>query len=564
MQNFKSIIILFLCFSMNGYAQLSTKEKPVSFDREKDLTVNFESAVPIAVMPQLDMVKIEKDDQEDENNNGLYHFGYQHKVNYDLTNSGTWYELPNGDKLWKLNVICPGALSVNFCYDKFWIPEGGKFFVYSKDKKHTIGAFTSRNNKGDRINIRGFATGLVYGSDVVLEYYQPKDVSSDAIISIDYIIHGYRFISNGMKLFGDAGSCMVNINCEEGQNWQYEKKAVARIIIKGNAFATGSLINTTNLSQTPFFLTANHCVEKYGSGAYNTNLDSIVFYWNYETPGCVNDSIEPLSDSTSGATIVANDIYSDFALLRLTEDPKNLPNFNPFYLGWDCSGQSGSPGVCIHHPKGDVKKISVVAAQPLSTHKNSYTPASDGTFWKVTWGTGAMNPGSSGAPLFNAGHKVIGQLQGGYSNCGDSITESDWFGKFSDSWTGGGINSIYKRLNCWLDSLNTGVSAMEGLLLIRTTDTANADQQLYGNIIITSTGQFTIQSDIELMGNSRIIVQAGGKLIIDGGTLSNADLDLKTGATLQIINGGIIETRNDFYAPVGAIVNISQGEIIQQ
>lgn len=105
---------------------------------------------------------------------------------------------------------------------------------------------------------------------------------------------------------------------------------------------------------------------------------------------------------------------------------------------------------------------------------------------------------------------------------------------------------------------------MEGLLVVPTASTMSTNQQLYSNIIITSIGQLTIQGDIELMGNSRVIVQAGGKLIIDGGTLSNADLDLKAGATLQIINGGIIETRNDFYAPVGAIVNISQGEIIQQ
>ena len=121
-------------------------------------------------------------------------FGYRHKVNYDTTNSGTWTVLPNGGKIWQLNVICPDALSVNFCYDKFWIPEGGKFFIYSKDKKYSIGAFTSKNNKGDSANVRGFATGLVFGNDIILEYYQPKEVSANAIISIDYIVHGYRYI----------------------------------------------------------------------------------------------------------------------------------------------------------------------------------------------------------------------------------------------------------------------------------------------------------------------------------------------------------------------------------
>jgi len=64
------------------------------------------------------------------------------------------------------------------------------------------------------------------------------------------------------------------------------------------------------------------------------------------------------------------------------------------------------------------------------------------------------------------------------------------------------------------------------------------------------------------MGNNRIIVEDGGKLIIDGVTLSNAELKLKTGASLQIINGGIIETRNGFIVPIGVIVDIVNGQIL--
>lgn len=90
----------------------------------------------------------------------------------------------------------------------------------------------------------------------------------------------------------------------------------------------------------------------------------------------------------------------------------------------------------------------------------------------------------------------------------------------------------------------------------------NTDQQIYCNIRITSTGQLTIQNDVELMGNSQVIVESGGKLIISGGTLSNVDLVLKSGATLQIINNGILETRNGFEAPIGAIVDIQYGQIL--
>ena len=51
-------------------------------------------------------------------------------------------------------------------------------------------------------------------------------------------------------------------------------------------------------------------------------------------------------------------------------------------------------------------------------------------------------------------------------------------------------------------------------------------------------------------------------VIIDGGTLSNVELVIKSGASLHIINNGILETRNGFTVPVGAIVYVEQGQII--
>jgi predicted amino acid dehydrogenase len=79
--------------------------------------------------------------------------------------------------------------------------------------------------------------------------------------------------------------------------------------------------------------------------------------------------------------------------------------------------------------------------------------------------------------------------------------------------------------------------------------------------MISSGGQVTIQDEVEPIGNSCIIVEQGGALVIDGGRLSNIDLVLRAGSSLHVFNGGVIETRNDFVAPVGAIINITHGEI---
>lgn len=116
-------------------------------------------------------------------------------------------------------------------------------------------------------------------------------------------------------------------------------------------------------------------------------------------------------------------------------------------------------------------------------------------------------------------------------------------------------------MNCWLDSLNAGINSLEGLWIIPSTTTLDAEQQLYSNIRITDGGVLIIQNNIELMGNSVVIVESGGELLIDGGTFSNVELILKAGASLRIINNGVMEMRNSFDVPVGVTVDVVYGEI---
>jgi hypothetical protein len=83
----------------------------------------------------------------------------------------------------------------------------------------------------------------------------------------------------------------------------------------------------------------------------------------------------------------------------------------------------------------------------------------DGTHIRITdWDLGTTEPGSSGSPLFDQNHRIIGQLHGGYAACGNN--ESDWYGRFYTSWTGGGSSS--NRLSNWLDPLNTGQLTLDG------------------------------------------------------------------------------------------------------
>lgn len=86
---------------------------------------------------------------------------------------------------------------------------------------------------------------------------------------------------------------------------------------------------------------------------------------------------------------------------------------------------------------------------------------------------------------------------------------------------------------------------------------------IYENTRVCSSITLTIQELVTMYGNTKIIVNSNGELVIDGGTLENADIELNTGGKLVIKNGGSIIMRDglDFYAPPGATVIIEEGMI---
>ncbi|WP_298548223.1 hypothetical protein [uncultured Parabacteroides sp.] len=476
MKVLKYIIILIICLSfISVNAQLSTNELPYSFRSENQYLLQQRNIVTIesyeVLLPKTEL-ELSIEDSIDNKNGLAPRFAYPIPVNRDMNNSGNWRILENGDKLWQMEIYSPGALSIHLLYDKFWIPEGASLFLYSKDRKQYMGAFTSINNKGDSINVRGFITDLINSDRIILEYYQPAEVVESAIISIEAVLHGYKNVTLNTPQnagFGQSGNCEVNINCSEGANWQTEKRAVTMILADGRSGCSGALINTMARDGRPLLLTANHCLtidRRTGDGYYKVydavsspNLDQYIFYWNYESSSCSGGN-EPVKRSTVGATVLANNSNTDFALLLLAEDPKLLSGYDTYYLGWDRTSNPGSGGVCIHHPMFDIKKIS--------TH-NMIPESYNSSFWGVYWqqtsnGYGVTEFGSSGSPLLTSnGHRIIGQLFGMpyYADCNSPDNVYSEYGKFHVSWDNGNIAE--RRLKDWLDPENTGVMNIEGL-----------------------------------------------------------------------------------------------------
>jgi len=447
-------ILIFNLLVFNGWSQISTKELPISFNREIFDGSNMEQILNEKVLVEKKTSKtkskvVKKILQP-------YKYGDVLSVCLTPSNSGRWHTLQNGDKIWQLCISSPGAKSINLTYDKFWIPEKGKLFIFTPDKKHWMGAFTSKNNKGKKENPGGFASGVLMSDEIILEYYQPHNVNDSAIISISEVVYGNNDLSSFFLGYGLSCSNQVNINCPEGTNWQDEKNAVACILHDGYV-CTGALVNNTDNDCQPLLLTANHCLN--GQDAVTSpNLNNWIFYWNYETQGCDISTLVTQIPSTVGATILANKNDTDFALLYLTEDPKDLSNYIPYYLGWDCTNSATSGSVCIHHPKGDSKKIAY-ANYPLNTNSE--------LMWRVKFmqtqnGYGIPEEGSSGAPLLNWNHRIMGQLKDGNPSCDNPSNSTFNFGKFGVSWNGNVTSNSKRRLCDWLDPHQTGATALDG------------------------------------------------------------------------------------------------------
>jgi hypothetical protein len=456
------IACIYLVLSSPVMAQISIGGQPGSWKQVLDTNTKIFQQT----FPSPDLAVLEKEDKQDEINGEPPRFGFMNETNINLLSDECKVIENEQISVWKLEIICQGALSINFVFDKFYIPQGGKLFIYSADRKQLIGAFTHLNNKGTLQELRGFGTGLIYGERVILEYEQPKEVETSAVINISGVVHGYRYIrtpnnSKSISSFGTSGPCQVNVNCPEGNNWQNEKRGIAMILVGGIRWCTGSLINNTSNNGDLLFLTADHC--RAGRDAVNNPYATDwSFWWDYESPNCNNPTSEPIAKVTNGATFLANYANSDFALLRLMESPLAAnPPINVYFNGWDRSTSHSAGGAGIHHPRGDIKKIATHYQVPGPGQVYGAT-----THWRVMWsptpnGYSVTEGGSSGSPLFNSQKKIIGQLHGGSPiNCSDPANDPGEYGRFDVSWTGGGLNT--NRLSNWLDPANTGAMSVDG------------------------------------------------------------------------------------------------------
>lgn len=245
-------------------------------------------------------------------------------------------------------------------------------------------------------------------------------------------------------------SCAIDAACDPAGEWSDDARAVVRLVIAGGHVCTGTLLNNTARDLTPYVLTAHHCVPDEAAA------QSVVVYWNDRHAAC--GSTERHRDQVqNGATLVAADAATDFALLRLHQRPP--AEFAARYAGWDRRDRAPASAVAIHHGWGEPQSVSVALDAPRTTAAFSDESSGDGAFLRVEWNGGITGPGSSGAALWDDAGRVVGQYSGGYGTCADP--QPDWFGRLARAWNPPHATGDSQRLRPHLDPAGTGAETLD-------------------------------------------------------------------------------------------------------
>jgi hypothetical protein len=435
MKNYIISLSVILIISLNLKAQNQEFRQPYS------TLTQIVTDIPLIEMPHFDISQLL---EEDKNEIFLkpFRFAKLFEVELNSVENGVWYQ-DEDYNIWFLSIKSKNAFSLSLTFNDFELPENSKLFVYNKDKSVIVGALTSANNNENKT----LTIQHIPGDEIIVEYVEPENVAFKAKLNISNVSHDYRDI---FKIQNDkgSGSCEVNINCEEGNNWQTMKKSVVKFTYnekKSTYLCTGTLITNTALNSTPYLLTAEHCVHD------QEVANSTVFYFNYEAENCTGIYGNE-NQTMSGATLIATGNVLDFSLLLLSSVPPE--SYTPYYAGWDVGYEIPAKTYCIHHPAGDLKKISIDEDSPVTGDFDGYTYNSH---WQIlNWETGTTEGGSSGSPLFNSEQRIVGTLTGGEANCSNSV--NDYFQKISFSWNNDTTSA--KQLKHWLDPNNTNLESL--------------------------------------------------------------------------------------------------------
>lgn len=359
-----------------------------------------------------------------------------------------WIPQKDGSSIARIEVRSPVALALRVGLQVDALdPRAELRFAGSSEPSRVIAAMRGMeiSELADRNRI--FWTPSTDGETQSIEVYLPKGVSrAGTRLQAPQLSHLLANSLNDFKIIekiGESEACNVDTACrvgELGANFVSAKNAVAHmqfvIAGEGTYVCTGTLLaDNVATSQIPYFYSANHCIDN------QTVASTLNTFWQYEATGCGSGVLAAKVQLAGGATYLYSDPDTstrngtDGLLLRLN----NTPPAGAEFAGWDSAPLAASSNIIgIHHPGGDVKKVSSGKQMSVDGYQNA-----------VAWLSGTTEGGSSGSGLFTAdadGYHLRGGLYGGSASCANSGSTSnaqnrDYYSRF---------DVVFPQIKQWL------------------------------------------------------------------------------------------------------------------
>lgn len=404
-----------------------------------------------------------------------------------------WETLADGSHLAALSIISPQATGSRFIFNieqlhpkaelRFSSESNDEVFIVSGEE--IINTTFKNNQENTNINIKHnlYIAPYLSGEQANVEIFLPKEISlTDIKIAIPNLSHIF-LAPDELELFQQRNSdqsCMVNAECDA--SWDDVSNSVAKMLYTdaaGDSFiCTGTLINDTQNSKTPYFLTANHCINS------QQEASTLQTFWFYKTMSCQSNIVGNYTRLSKGADLLFNQAETDTALLRLRE----MAPAGAIFQGWTTATAKNSYIGVIHHPNGKPQKLSTGFTElEYADCKNSgidsfvcqSASSSDAGYLPVKYNNSATAPGSSGSGLFITkgilgSQYLVGQLYGGGSSC-EIPGKYDFYGRFDLAYTAG--------LSTWLAAKKTDEISNDKRAIYRFYNTKSGTHFFTGSIV---------------------------------------------------------------------------------
>jgi lysyl endopeptidase len=331
-----------------------------------------------------------------------------HRVS--AASAGHWSSA-HGVATWSYAVSVPGAVSLSFHAARAALPAGATLVVEGERTTTGYGAAD--------IHLGQLWSRVQPGAALQFTLSVPAAARAQVLFEITSLQVGYRSLGPGAsdhpyyrelrekKATTASGnsSCVVNYECKVAPGNAAPAAATVALLVANQFQCTGTLINDVPGDNTPYVLSARHCITGQVDVADDpmAAAEATTVYWD-ATSACgatLGSIYDPSIPMQAGAQTMVE--QQDAWLIRLDVNPVVS---DAQFAGFDASGGAVTGGYTVHHAEGFDKQFTAWFGQAAK----SSLVAGFAPFLETVNQTGNIGSGASGSAFYDSNNRLVGSL----------------------------------------------------------------------------------------------------------------------------------------------------------